>query len=328
MPAERLVRPLFEGPIDIVGDVHGEIDALESLLGRLGYRSDGSHAQRRRLVFLGDLVDRGPDSVGVVRRVKDLVQLGRAQCVLGNHELNIFLERKKEDNTWFFGHSRTNAAEEAGPHVQATEPFRKEAINFFKTLPLALERIGMRVVHACWHPTMIELVRHETDVCSLFRRSKEAIRGSLDERAVADEIDRELADQNENPVKVLTSGVEEPAPEKYYLNGKWRQLRRGNWWHDYSDRSWCVVGHYSRRKLPGEDGGAGDRLIPVADLLDRRQYGPLGASRVMCIDYSVGYRWKERKTVGANGPFVTRLAALRVPEMALIFEDGSQEMTG
>ena len=44
--ASPLVRPLFSGPIDIIGDVHGEIDALRSLLGQLGYANDGVHPPR------------------------------------------------------------------------------------------------------------------------------------------------------------------------------------------------------------------------------------------------------------------------------------------
>ena len=40
---ESLVRPLPEGPLDIVGDVHGEIDAINSLMRNLGYASDGTH---------------------------------------------------------------------------------------------------------------------------------------------------------------------------------------------------------------------------------------------------------------------------------------------
>ena len=59
---DSLVQPLFEGPIDTVGDIHGEIDAFRDLLGHLGYADDGSHPQGRRLVFLGDLTDRGPDN--------------------------------------------------------------------------------------------------------------------------------------------------------------------------------------------------------------------------------------------------------------------------
>jgi hypothetical protein len=322
MPEDRLIRPLFEGPIDIVGDVHGEIEALESLLGRLDYRADGSHPQRRRLVFLGDLVDRGPDSVAVVRWVKDLVQRGCAQCVLGNHDLNILLERHKDDNAWFFGQP---TREERGPQVPATESFRREALAFFEALPVALERIGLRVVHACWHPVMIALLQQETTVRPLYRRYQDAIRATLEQRGITDEVHLEMAEQNDNPVKVVTSGLEEPAPAKYYLNGKWRLLKRSDWWHSYPDPSWCIIGHYSRRKLPTDDGGAGDRLIDVPGLADPRQYRPLGNSRVLCIDYSVGYRWKERQTVGGGGPFLTRLAALRVPEMLLAFEDGSSK---
>jgi hypothetical protein len=67
------VAPLFEGKLDIVGDIHGEIEALDALLTVLGYGPDGEHAQGRRLVFVGDLVDRGPDSPAVVERVMKLV---------------------------------------------------------------------------------------------------------------------------------------------------------------------------------------------------------------------------------------------------------------
>ena len=75
MPAfNQFVAPLFDGPLDIVGDVHGEIDALISLLRELGYGDDGKHPDGRRLVFLGDLVDRGPDSPAVLRKVRALVR--------------------------------------------------------------------------------------------------------------------------------------------------------------------------------------------------------------------------------------------------------------
>ena len=95
-----LVQPLFGGPIDIVGDVHGEIEALWNLLGHLGYTGDGLHPDGRRLVFLGDLTDRGPDSPAVVEAVQRFIEAGRAQCVLGNHDLNIILKDVKHDNRW------------------------------------------------------------------------------------------------------------------------------------------------------------------------------------------------------------------------------------
>ncbi|MFJ6656842.1 polynucleotide kinase-phosphatase [Streptomyces sp. NPDC091377] len=73
------------GPFDIIGDIHGCSAELESLLGKLGY-ADGAHPDGRTAVFVGDLVDRGPDSPGVLRRVMAMVRSGHALCVPGNHE--------------------------------------------------------------------------------------------------------------------------------------------------------------------------------------------------------------------------------------------------
>ncbi|MDX2764606.1 polynucleotide kinase-phosphatase [Streptomyces europaeiscabiei] len=75
----------LSGPFDIVGDIHGCASELDSLLGKLGY-VDGTHPQGRTAVFVGDLVDRGPDSPGVLRRVMSMVGSGDALCVPGNHE--------------------------------------------------------------------------------------------------------------------------------------------------------------------------------------------------------------------------------------------------
>ncbi|MFF3204274.1 polynucleotide kinase-phosphatase [Streptomyces sp. NPDC002962] len=73
------------GPFDIIGDIHGCAFELDVLLGKLGY-VDGVHPEGRQAVFVGDLVDRGPDSPGVLRRVMAMVKSGNALCVPGNHE--------------------------------------------------------------------------------------------------------------------------------------------------------------------------------------------------------------------------------------------------
>ncbi|MEV5897150.1 polynucleotide kinase-phosphatase [Nonomuraea fuscirosea] len=82
-------RTELTGPFDIIGDVHGCRSELETLLRELGWRFDGPlprHPEGRTAVFVGDLVDRGPDSPGVLRLVMDLVEAGAAICVSGNHE--------------------------------------------------------------------------------------------------------------------------------------------------------------------------------------------------------------------------------------------------
>jgi protein phosphatase len=82
------------GPFDVIGDVHGCRAELEALLAELGYaigrdhegRATGAHHDGRRAIFVGDLVDRGPDTPGVLRLVMGMVAAGDAFCVPGNHE--------------------------------------------------------------------------------------------------------------------------------------------------------------------------------------------------------------------------------------------------
>ncbi|HUR04480.1 MAG TPA: polynucleotide kinase-phosphatase [Nonomuraea sp.] len=85
------------GPFDVIGDIHGCRSELETLLGTLGWeieRADGKavtaqHPAGRTAVFVGDLVDRGPDSPGVLRLVMGMVAAGTAICVSGNHEAKL-----------------------------------------------------------------------------------------------------------------------------------------------------------------------------------------------------------------------------------------------
>ncbi len=71
---------------DVVGDVHGCLDALQRLMAAMGYDNDARHPQGRTLAFVGDLINRGPDSAGVLRLVSRLAREGRARMALGNHD--------------------------------------------------------------------------------------------------------------------------------------------------------------------------------------------------------------------------------------------------
>ena len=77
------------GPFDIIGDVHGCHGELISLLDRLGYDTTSDpihHPDGRRVIFLGDLVDRGPGVAEVLDVAMSMVDGGTALCILGNHE--------------------------------------------------------------------------------------------------------------------------------------------------------------------------------------------------------------------------------------------------
>ncbi|WP_020670396.1 polynucleotide kinase-phosphatase [Amycolatopsis nigrescens] len=95
--AEIVVEPLLNdrreltGPFDVIGDVHGCREELVELLTELGYRispegTGAHHPDGRTALFVGDLVDRGPDTPGVLRLVMGMAEAGDALVVCGNHE--------------------------------------------------------------------------------------------------------------------------------------------------------------------------------------------------------------------------------------------------
>ena len=295
-----LIQPLFDGPIDIIGDVHGEIDPLRSLICHLGYDEDGLHPDGRRLVFLGDLTDRGPDSPAVVDVVKRFVETGRAQCVLGNHDFNILLGHRKHDNSWFYGEE----FKEDGivvPQVPADESIRKQILAFFRTLPIALERDDLRVVHACWCDDMTDIARESSGVVTLYKEQHKLIEGSFPDLEL-DDIDQGLKHQNQNPVKLLSSGPEERTDKPIHASGKVRNERRVQWWNDYGG-AFCIFGHYSI-----SDGE------------------PRGNGSSFCVDYGVGKRWTERRSGKTDG-FKLKLAAFRWPERVVVFDEGERKRT-
>lgn len=81
----RLTVPEGER-IYAVGDVHGRLDLLDRLLEAIDADDAARPAARRTLIFLGDLIDRGPESAGVVERVRERLADGGARLILGNHE--------------------------------------------------------------------------------------------------------------------------------------------------------------------------------------------------------------------------------------------------
>ncbi|MBM7440620.1 polynucleotide kinase-phosphatase [Streptomyces sp. HB132] len=119
------------GPFDIIGDIHGCSAELDTLLGKLGYEG-GAHPEGRTAVFVGDLVDRGPDSPGVLRRVMSMVASGDALCVPGNHEnkLGRYLKGRKVQHSHGLAETVEQLEREDAEHPE----FRKEVAEFIDGL--------------------------------------------------------------------------------------------------------------------------------------------------------------------------------------------------
>lgn len=130
-------RSELPGPFDIIGDIHGCASELRTLLTELGWALvydeeaavGATHPEGRKAVFVGDLVDRGPDTPGVLRLVMGMVASGNALCVSGNHEVK--LVRALRGSKVTVSHGLAESLAQLG-----TEPedFRKQVLGFMDGL--------------------------------------------------------------------------------------------------------------------------------------------------------------------------------------------------
>lgn len=141
---------------DLIGDIHGQHGKLISLLHTLGYLPHEGrflHPQGRKVIFLGDYIDRGPDVRGVLHTVSGMVQAGDALALMGNHEYNAiawstpdgqggWLREHREDRDR--GHRAT--LEQFIDHEAEWEEWKA----WMKQLPMFLDLGQLRAVHACW----------------------------------------------------------------------------------------------------------------------------------------------------------------------------------
>lgn len=354
MKQRGLIQPLADGPLDVIGDVHGEVEALDALLRELGYDAKARHAEGRRLVFVGDLCDRGPDSIEVIQRVQAWIAAGRAQCVLGNHEMNLLRDEPREGNGWFFDEDWHQ--DHGDPRFADCRPADVETragiLHFLLSLPLVLERVDLRIVHACPDPAALQAVRASKagNAVALYIEAEAALRAELQaldadplcseqgrryhalmaQREVQPELmplfaQREARQQNGNPVRVLTSGIELPAVEPFWSTSKWRLLGRTRWWQQYDDPVAVIFGHYWRTPSgvaqPAHKGGIHGLF---EDLQDDVWLGQSG--NAFCVDHCVGLRFAERAE-GVTAGFSGRLSAMRWPERELVMDNGRRSAT-
>lgn len=148
---------------DLIGDIHGCAQSLEMLLERLGYsRKDGVYQHpQRQVVFLGDIVDRGPRIREAVQLVRGMVDAGSAQIVMGNHEYNLLCYlTKAEHGEHPYLRERTprhhRILKETLEQYEAYPQELESLLAWIMEMPLYREFDNFRVVHACWHQELVD----------------------------------------------------------------------------------------------------------------------------------------------------------------------------
>lgn len=304
---------------DLVGDIHGQAPELVRLLEKLSYlKVDGvwQHSDRK-LIYLGDFVDRGDYQREVIDIVRPMVDNGYALSVMGNHEYNaIAYYTKDNESNYLRPHNSKNLKQ----HRAFIDAYKdnpkeyKEVIEWFKTLPLWLELPELNVIHACWDENLMNRI---IDFQGNNLLSEDLLHLSSDKSQWQYEV-----------IETLLKGKEVPLPDGYSFLDKDKNKRheiRIQWWEQnastYRD---AFLGPESARTHIPNDPVKGDHLITYSH--DKKplflgHYWMEGgikplADNIACLDYSVAkeggklvaYRWDgETKIDARKFVFVDRL---------------------
>lgn len=246
--------------LDIIGDVHGCARQLAELLTTMGYaeRAGAFRHPDRRVVFIGDLIDRGPGQVETVRIARSMVEAGAALIVAGNHEFNaIAFATPDESRPSGYLRDRGRKAHQHAAFLREVETdsvAHLDIIEWFKTMPLWLEVDGVRFVHACWNPTAMRAVQ------------------PWGEQPMASRDFMVLATDSESPeyhaVEHLLKGPEISIKPGYVdKDGTDRTEARMNWWTpDWSDPRALV-------HIPSNVKAIGDGPFELLDVGDPNEAG-------------------------------------------------------
>jgi hypothetical protein len=215
---------------DIIGDVHGCADQLEALLAKLGYETTGGAAEYRhpdrQVVFVGDLIDRGPGQLRVLEVAKAMVDAGSARIVMGNHEFNA-LGYHHEHPAGSGKYLRDRNAKHIEQHEafldQLTDDQQRHYLEWFATMPLWLDLGGLRVVHACWHEKSMAVVQEHCKTNAPFADERHLVAAHDKKHALYDAIE------------ILLKGPEISLVERGQLkykdkDGNERGKARMRWW--------------------------------------------------------------------------------------------------
>lgn len=221
------------GGYDIIGDIHGEYRALCRLLDKLGYAfKDGAYWHpTRKVIFLGDFIDRGAEAFKVVTLARKMVERGYALAVMGNHEFNAIMA--------YEGYRKLPTNDVHRPfHDKMIREFPntyKDMIAWFKTLPVCRMIGNLVAVHACWDPELFGTI-HEKGLVD----ENNVIRPWVYGRYYKD---LELR----APLKAMLKGKERKLPKGEFFidkDGVKRDNVRVSWWNDYKDAPIVACGHY------------------------------------------------------------------------------------
>ncbi len=230
---------------DIIGDVHGQAALLKKLLLKLGYEKseNGYFHAKRKAIFVGDFINRGPEIRKTIRLIRKMVKNGNAFAILGNHEINaILFHLKDKSGKPLIKESRKNYLSLFKTINEfSTYPDEWEKhLQWMRRLPLFLELKGIRIVHACWSDSAVEIV-------------KSALNEKRSRKSIFSEYYKNPKSKLSKSINILTKGINLTMPSDLkVVNNKGVVPRefRLSWWKNPDGKTFREMSFESKYKLP------------------------------------------------------------------------------
>lgn len=303
---------------DIIGDIHGQAEELESLLKKLGYyKLNGTYQNKdRKVIFLGDFIDRGNLQKEVIEIVRPMIDKNCAYAVMGNHEYNAICYATHDPNGGFL---RKHSDKNFNQHKAFLKAYEsnleeyQELLEWFKKLPLWIDFDGFRVIHACWD---------DVEINRILKKYKKPV--------LTDEFLYQSTKKNNweyQAIEVLLKGKEVSLPngESFFdKDGNERTEMRVSWWsQEVSTYRDMFLGPEDTRKLISSQKIKEDCLVGYSKEEPPVFFGhywmsgkPIAlASNIACVDWSVAkkngklvaYSWMgEKRLQDKNFSYVER----------------------
>ena len=302
--------------VDIIGDIHGCAQTLIKLLEKMDYRfENGCYRHRSRVVvFLGDIVDRGPHIREALDIVHSMVERNAAVCIMGNHEYNAVSYCTPAPEGLGRRYLREHNAHHNRLIGETLEQFAaypvewREYIEWFTNLPLFYETESFRVVHACWDQVLID---HYRQLYNSNRVNAEFIVKSVERQS----FEGQLLDR-------LTRGTDLPLPDGRVITSKdgfQRRFFRTKFWAEnpqtYGDVAFQpdpLPEDLLHRKLDDNEKASlicypkQDRPVFIGHYWLQGKPKPV-TNNIVCLDYSAvkygrlaAYRYDQEQQLNAN----------------------------
>lgn len=301
--------------LDIIGDIHGHATALRQLLEKMGYtQKDGIYRHpTRKVLFLGDFIDRGAENLATVALARAMVEAGEAWAIMGNHEYNAlaFHQEHPQTGDYLRANSEKNRLQHQSflDEQKADPKTARAALDWFKTLPLFLETKGARFIHAAWNQKHIDALKAHPLITPDHGLTTRALIAAHDKRNPLHQI---IEESLKGPEVALPSG-------KSYkdVDGIERTATRIRWWETPPITLRKAAIGVPPEQLP--ETAMDDRFFapyalpktpPVTFFghywLRDKNPAPLTPHHA-CVDYSIAkggqlcaYRWDGEKQLSAN----------------------------